>query len=872
MPSVTAASIRPHLQNCGYSLLRDNFPLTSELSVPLVAFANPPADARSACIAVVEDESADTSPIAAVRGLGAPVIFRCRRDGLEWWKQSPDAPERMGKTIPPADIPKFFEANKKDFSPNSVYRAKTWGRYDQQHQLWFVDLGLMPLVESEIGDRLVGLIVRNVDHLKSTLGWKVLNSAKSEWLLKAVFWMISAKILRDKSVGSFTALDLQDVSAIYDAVAKHFGTPEIEIANAKQHEAITELAEDIARFSSLELATTESLAHVYENTLISEATRKSLGTHSTPAYLVDYIVGRLRKSIEDIDTEDRNVFEPACGHGAFLVSAMRCLTELLPEKERTPGQRRSYLRKRLHGIDTDAFALEIARLSLSLTDIPNPNGWDLTDQDIFVGDTLEKRARKATILLLNPPFENFSTDDRKWYGSQEVEIQQTNKAAEVLRRVLPELPEGAAIGLVAPQGFLHSKDAADVRRVLLNSFDLQEVILFPDKVFEKADSEAVVILGTKHVGTAKSNSLVYSRIRERDYKEFTHSYRTSFQKTITQHSLAKEPLNDMRFAELSEVWEFCSTLDSIESIAELAQGFQFKGQSHLSPGTKTYQLDEFRNAKPAFIHFDSNLAIHLLPTEYWANLDDDVIQCWRGGTIVGKPQVLLNYAPVSRGPWRLKALIDRKGHAVASRLILVRPLSEDVPLEFLWALLNSPLANIFAFAHLTKRDNLVGVLRKLRIPGNWRHHDEVVSSVTQYFSLFAQKARPDKQTAKTALLNVEAAVLRLYEFPAHLERQILNEFSGYSRPGVPFDFDDYIPLTFKEDISLTDFLRITDDWPQINKRRERLIRKKVGKTISTEEKQELQELQQLATYRQRLIDPLPLAELERLSSRLARQN
>ncbi len=73
----------------------------------------------------------------------------------------------------------------------------------------------------------------------------------------------------------------------------------------------------------------------------------------------------------------RNVFEPACGHGAFLVSAMRLLVELSPESERTPDRRGPYLRKRLHGIDVDAFALELARLSLTLTDIPNPNGWDL---------------------------------------------------------------------------------------------------------------------------------------------------------------------------------------------------------------------------------------------------------------------------------------------------------------------------------------------------------------------------------------------------------------------------------------------------------------------------------------------------------------
>lgn len=870
MPSVTAASIGPYLQNCGYSLLRTDFPLSSGLSVPLVAFANPPADARSACIAVVEDESADTTAITAVRGLGAPVIFRCRQRGLEWWKQSSGAPVRIGSMIPPREVSTFFRVHKGDFSPNSVYRAKTWGRYDQQHQLWFVDLGLMPLVESEIGERLVGLIVRNVDQLKATLRWKVLNSAKSEWLLKAVFWMISAKILQDKAVGSFARLDLLDVNAIYAAVATHFGAPAIQIANDKQQEALNELAEDISRFSSLELATTESLAHVYENALISEATRKALGTHSTPAYLVDYIVGKLRASIENIETQARNVYEPACGHGAFLVSAMRCLTELLPEDERTPTQRRSYLRKRLHGSDADTFALEIARLSLSLTDIPNPNGWDLKDGDVFIGNSLEAHARKSTILLMNPPFENFSKGDREWYEKQGVILKQTNKVSEILRRVLPELPNGAVIGLVTPQGFLDSKNAAPVRQMLLESFDLQEVILFPDRVFQKADSEAAIILGTKHAGISRSTSLLYSRIREHDYEDFKRLYRTSFQDTIEQDKFTTTTSFNMRFAALSDVWGFCQSLDPIETLAEVAQGFQFKGWSHLPEGTKTYQLTHFGNAERAFIHFDSALPIHLLPTEYWANLDDDVIQCWRGGTVVGKSQVLLNYARVSRGPWRLKALIDREGHAVASRLILVRPRKDAVPLELLWAIFNNPLANAFAFTHLTKRDNLAGVLRKLPIPNKWRDCRDIVSDVVRYFELCNRTSRVDKEAARKTLLNVEAGVLSLYGFPPKLERRILDVFSGFSRPGVPFEFEEYVPHTFPEAISLSDYIRITDEWPTVNRRRDSLIRKKVAKTIAEDEKEELGDLQILASYRQRLIDPLPLAELRRLSDELKR--
>ena len=52
------------------------------------------------------------------------------------------------------------------------------------------------------------------------------------------------------------------------------------------------------------------------------------------------------------------------------------------------SKRREYLRKRLYGCDIDSFALEIARLRLTLVDVPNPNGWNLQIADIFYENLL----------------------------------------------------------------------------------------------------------------------------------------------------------------------------------------------------------------------------------------------------------------------------------------------------------------------------------------------------------------------------------------------------------------------------------------------------------------------------------------------------
>src|SRR5450759_3305381 len=127
----------------------------------------------------------------------------------------------------------------------------------------------------------------------------------------------------------------------------------------------------------------------------------------------------------------------------------------------------------MHGTDIESFALELARLSLTLTDIPNPDGWDLKVQDMFLEDRLAVQAKKNTILLANPPFDNFSPQERSHYKEQASEARFDNKAAEMLWRTLPELPDGGVFGVVLPQTILHSDNAKDLREFIVGEFELK---------------------------------------------------------------------------------------------------------------------------------------------------------------------------------------------------------------------------------------------------------------------------------------------------------------------------------------------------------------------------------------------------------------
>jgi hypothetical protein len=819
-------------------------------------------DSRSACIAVTSTIGDPRLATQDCLALGTPIVFVCSGNTLQWWKQGSQSPEFL-ESIPGSDVEQFFLRRRAEFSPDSVYRAKTWGRFKREYQQSFVDLGLMPLVEGQVGRSLENLIERNVSELKESLELENISDATGHWLLKAIFWLVSGKILHDKHVETFNNLNLTNVDDVFARLADHYGTEPFTIRSRKEREGLQNAASVISRFSSLALTTTESLAYVYENTLISKETRIKLRTHSTPSFLVDYVVGNLSDWIEEIPVDERSVFEPACGHAAFLVSAMRLLTELLPSERATARKRGPYLRSRLHGSDIDAFALELARLSLTLTDIPNPDGWDLLPGDMFIGNGLVEQAKKSTILLANPPFDNFSPGEQASYGRENSGLRFINKSAEMLWRTLPNLRSGAVFGVVLPQSFLQNSNAKDVREMLLSKFELREICLFPDQVFSFADAESVVLLGRRR--QAVNESFVrYRRIRDRGLPSFRSSYEASSTTLVIQSRFFRERSRSLRVPDLEEIWNFCGNNPKLVNIASVGQGFEFRG-ADLPEGSYTYSDRKFPKGLAGFVHFDPGLQLHELPTESWVNLDSTVIRRAVSGTGVGISQVLLNYAPSSRGPWRLKALLDRKGHPVSSRFIAVRPTASSCSILALWALLNSPIANAYVFSYLGKRDNVVGDIRRMPMPAQVSFAS-LEAAANRYFEAASLQASVPE--LKELLLNVDCEVLRLYSLPAKLERMLLDTFTAWERVGVPFKQDCYYPVDFKAEVSFAEFRKLEESWLQTNRERGLLIDKQIAGDLNDIERARLELLQEYADYHINQVAPRPINELVELERKL----
>lgn len=807
----TLAITETGLHECGYKgdLLKENYSYDGSHVIPLAAFAYPTYDVRTACISVINvvENDAMENYVRTFMRFGAPVLFACGQETVQWWAIEKEN-VKFRENIQKNKIGDFFKRYKSDFSPDRIYRAKNFGRLDENQQLTFVDVGLMPVLEQEMGERIAGLVGRVIDilHRECFTSDQLKKSENQRWIFQASFWLLCAKILHNKDVENFRRLDFNDVDTVIGRINRHYRSEkDLQITTERQRKALRKVASEFQIFSSLTNITTESLSYVYENVLVDKGLRKALGIHATPSYLVDYIVWQLCPWIEEIPQENRVVFEPTCGHAPFLASAMRLLRFLY--KEGDSGSFHKYATEHLIGVELDPFAREIARLSLTLADVPNPNGWQVVEGDVFKNNLLSKDAKEATILLCNPPFEKFSPKEQRRYQTGNNPLHCHNKAAEVLWKTIPHMPEGSVFGVILPLGFLDNINVRELRKVILEQCEISEICTLPENVFSEAAHESVVVIGRK-IRKPDYGETTIKKVRKWDIGSFRDNYRISFVQPVDRRNFSNF---NMKIPEFWYIWESLRDHKKLGDEAMIGQGLFYKGRD-LPAGVITYQKTKFKGLTKGFAKLSSNLRITDIPEIYHLNLDETVVDRFVRSKETGVSQLLINYAPVGEGgPWRIKAFIDDKGRPFTNRFLCVRPKLSIWSLHVLWAILNSPFANAFLYSRTSKRDIQKGNLETLPLPQiNESKFASLERTVKDFFELnqsnefFGDPNAPKK--AKQKLLEIDAIVMQLYDLPPKYEKQILDLFYEFQREGVDFEFRGYYPKDFESCIPLHEYI------------------------------------------------------------------
>jgi hypothetical protein len=752
-------------------------------TINLAGFAQEVPSYRNSCIGVVVANSVSGERLVEQhRALGAPLIFEVTNNSVRRWKVTKSGAPEYKDSIAFNQISKAFDLNKSKWGPDLIFRAKAIGEVDFVQQLDFFDAGLLPLLEGQVYKKLDRLLRNLLSKIRDK--YKEYNDREPDYkdLFRLVFRLIAAKVMRDR--GHKGGWESSNVSVVLRAVEDYYTVDRNKLLPfAIKKQEVLDLAWDILsnafHFQNLSV---DDLAFIYESTFITPQTRKTLGTHSTPPRIVEYIVQKL--PFEDIEENNRYVLEPCAGHGGFLVSAMRKMRELLGEGVASEDQH-NYLVQRLAAIEIEDFAREVCWLRLVLADYPNPNGWQIHKGDVFKGNRLRLELEKASIVLCNPPFEDFSSQDRKYY--QNVLPQ---KPAELLSRVIRVPPQ--LLGLILPRNFESGSSYRRFHSQLAATYDRIELIALP-KVFNYSDAATTILLASGRKEVHAPVSVTCRRVGgsgERDAFLYAGVEPIAISATFlpTDYSDANFSL---WIPPLFQIWDYLEDYPRLGSIADIHRGINWKSQaqSYKKKARKVisqeYQPDHMKGYARVENHLEQYRlygAFDYLSMRESDQYDNAYQYLW------DQPKVVCNTARLSRGLWRIGAAADPEGLAFSQRFFGIWP-TDKATIYAIAALLNSPLANAYVYAKEEDRDNRVKTLNSLPIP---QSSSLVAGSVIDKLSreLHKQFAQGKADECRELLLKIDAEILSAYNLPSELERELIKYFEGYERP-VPFSFFGY---------------------------------------------------------------------------------
>lgn len=762
--------------------------------VDLAAFTQVPESYRSAAFGVITGV-ADESAISGRRALGAPILLAIGATDVGVWRVGSHGPPRLLERVSLDALPDLFQRNAERWRPQAVHRAKSLGQNQTAYQLDFVDLGLMPAIEREVEQKLDRLLESVIKQLLEGIGGELEEAA-----FRTTFRLLAAKILLDREHPAALSWRDAPVSTVLNGIGAYYNLDQFAasavaaVPDASVAAAWTMLREAI----SFRNISSDSLAFVYENTLVTADTRKRFGTHSTPRQVAEYVVGRLDLSRFDLDT--LTIFEPFTGAGMFLVAALRNMRDLLPE-EMNAKERHAFLVPRIRGAEIDSFACEVATLSLILADYPNANGWKIRADDLFRPGALAKETAAAKVVLCNPPWEDFDDAERVEYP--DMARKSVSKPMAVLHTILDARPE--AIGFVLPQGVLRQKQYVELRQRVAELYGRVDLTSLPDRIFERAGLEAAVLIASelRPLATiptkAAPTKLVSTVVEDRDRMDFLATGMVS-----TERRRTKVVTNgDLWIGALDELWEHLERNPRLGSVADVHRGLQWfvQGQAVSSTPKPGYSPGVF---KPA----DSLLQFGVTRTVY---LDTNPASAYRQGPLGrpwNRPKILANVARLSRGPWRLAAAYDTAGLVPSQAFFGIWINHPSMPPEAVEAILNGPLASAFVMESGSNQHLTNDQMRRLPLPKRGGLM-EVAKKVTRYrVALAAAKAKALRPADADGELNrllveIDAEVLKAYDLPPRLERRLLDFFRGHEgrRPvahqfggWLPHDFTAYIPL------------------------------------------------------------------------------
>ncbi|MEW5704370.1 MAG: N-6 DNA methylase [Pseudomonadota bacterium] len=768
-------------------------PADTTRTVSLAAFTQTPPSYRSAALAAVSVGDGDTLELVKVhRALGAPLLFVIEGDQVSLWQVRGDAPPRVLERLPVNDLPALFERHRETWRPDAIHRAKSIGAIDRSYQLDFVDLGLLPAIEGEIHLKLDRLLV---DTLTAASAAQRGKAPETRLLFRVVFRLLAAKVLQDRQHPYAQGWDAADLASVLRAIESYYSLASVPISSRQKVPPAFSAAWECLRGGiSFANISSDDLAFVYENTLVTPEARKHFGTHSTPRQLAEYAVARLE--LHRYKPNELSVYEPFAGAGAFLVSALRHMRDLLPI-DWSDQQRHDFLVGHLAGDEIDPFACEVATLSLILADYPNQNGWHIAEADLFEDGVLQDRIKGRNVVLCNPPFEAFTAKERSRYP---IASEFYSKPVAVLNAALDVHP--LALAFVLPRPFILDRQFAEQRRKIEKLYGDVELVELPDRIFGASVIESALLIAREPRPPAPAViNLRSTEVSDRDRVIFLKTGKTTTERNVVRE-VGDPPSGELWVPPLQAVWDYLQASPRLERHFTIHRGIEWKSAQDSAWGT--HRRAGYRRG----LHTARGARQFMLPNPVWLDCRGERLRARAIDLPWDRPKLVVNAGRLSRGPWRIAAMLDKEGLLCSQQFFGLWPHESftDTQLLTFAAILNGPVANAFLAVHSPAKGIRISAVEQSPVPSVLPFHvgelvAEYVRQITEPRAL-----NPDEERLEALLTQIDAAVLGAYDLPPRLERQLLEYFSGVDRPVAHpwrhWDVSDPTPgLTLAERVS-----------------------------------------------------------------------
>jgi SAM-dependent methyltransferase len=711
----------------------------------MVAFGRPePTDMSTATITVAQLAAEEAYRLA--QALASPYMLLVGKTGLNLWVAEPTGPRIWRENFELTDAAKYAEWLK----PTAALRSKVGLR---QLPLFDIPVNLLANARDSGVDRLGPIVSEALKEANNALGGKASKAnthRRYEIHQKAAQLVISSLVSlvlrdrnnwRDESASSLLAHASNQFPAIYGWLP---GSSE------REKEVLSRLIEGLGRGIDYASLDPVILSQVYGEALVTDDDRQKLGIHYTPPRLANKILEYM--PVELIEPEGRHVLDPACGSGTLLVAAHDRLRELQPDNWNL-DQRHSDLAVRLHGIDIDPFAVEIAENALFLHASPAGNGWQILQEDTL---EIDPKTVDASIIVTNPPWRYTSSEGTRH-----------QKASDFLAWCIVALRPGGLLGIILPQTWLSANYSADLREDVQTSIDIFEIWRLPVTLFESSHQASCVLIGRKRDGFGGKGSRIVREVHSQSLDPFL---RTGIPQALY---VVKNTAEDLwKAVDIPEPNVECQSLDSL---AVIRSGPQPKADIPERSSGVLF-LNHFKDVKP-YAEISENVLMMLhFPGDF---------QTGRGQVIIDKKKILVSAARTGADPWPLRVAVDSIGVAFRNSMRGVAPIdqTDDVLLYALNIIIGSGFAAVFAASYGIDRNVPARVLHELPIPTN-RHSIEILSE----FGIVAARLATmgETEALQRTLGEAEPEVWAAYGYSeddrATLTRRLAGEVAPEGKP------------------------------------------------------------------------------------------